>query len=145
MAGIIVIMALTVRPPTKISSLSQPCGDLSKDREGSRATSTLEVPAGEVKNDNELAFDIPPGLAKMLLEYRDHIAPKVVGHRPERIFVNADGTPKSQTTVAWLIKSYLRRRAAHCAHSPPVSPFEREGAARCRTRRLRDRAAIARA
>ena len=78
--------------------------------EGGAATSTLEMPAGEVKNDTELAFDIPPHVARMLLEYRDRIAPKVIGHRPERLFVNADGTPKSQSTVAWLIKTYLARR-----------------------------------
>ena len=58
-----------------------------------------------------MAFDIPPQVAKMLIEYRDRIAPKVIGHRPERVFVNADGTPKSQATVAWLIKTYLARRA----------------------------------
>jgi integrase len=27
------------------------------------------------------------------------------------LFVNADGSPKSQATVAWLIKTYARRRA----------------------------------
>jgi integrase len=79
--------------------------------EGARATSSLEVPAGEMKNDTELAFDIPPQVAKMLIEYRDRIAPKVIGHRPERVFVNADGSPKSQATVAWLVKTYLERRA----------------------------------
>jgi integrase len=79
--------------------------------EGSRATSTLEMPAGELKNDIEVAFDIPPHVAKMLIEYRDTFAPKVIGHRPGRVFVNADGSPKSASTVAWLIKAYLRRRA----------------------------------
>jgi integrase len=47
----------------------------------------------------------------MLIEYRDRIVPKVIRRRPERVFVNADGTPKSQSTVAWLIKTYLARRA----------------------------------
>jgi integrase len=79
--------------------------------EGTRAISSLEIPAGEVKNDRELAFDIPPQVAKMLIEYRSRIAPKVIGRRPERVFVNADGTPKSQSTVAWLVTSYLSRRA----------------------------------
>jgi integrase len=79
--------------------------------ESIHATSTLEVPAGEMKNDTEMAFDIPPQVAKMLVDYRDRIAPKVVGRRPERVFVNADGTPKSQATVAWLIKTHLARRA----------------------------------
>jgi integrase len=79
--------------------------------EGLRATSSLEVPSGEMKNETEMAFDIPLQVAKMLVEYRDRIAPKVIGHRPERVFVNADGSPKSQATVAWLIKTYLKRRA----------------------------------
>jgi integrase len=79
--------------------------------DGARATSALEVPAGEMKNDAEMAFDIPPHVAKMIVEYRDRIAPKVIGHRPERVFVNANGSPKSQATVTWLIKTYLQRRA----------------------------------
>ena len=80
-------------------------------RDDIRATSSLEIPSEEVKNKIELAFDIPPHVAKMLIEYRDRIAPKVIGRRPERLFVNADGTPKSQAMVALLIKSYLRKRA----------------------------------
>jgi hypothetical protein len=75
------------------------------------ATSTLELDAEEVKNENDTGFDIPLHLAKMLREYRDHIAPKHIGHRPKRLFVNLDGTPKSQATVAYLIKSYALRRA----------------------------------
>jgi integrase len=80
-------------------------------RDGHRATSSLEIPEHEVKNKTELAFDIPPHIARMLIEYRDNIAPKVIGRRPERLFVNADGTPKSQAMVALLIKNYLRKRA----------------------------------
>jgi integrase len=80
-------------------------------RDPNRSISSLEIPADEVKNKTELAFDIPPHIAKMLIEYRDSIAPNVIGRRPERIFVNADGTPKSQAMVAVLIKSYLRKRA----------------------------------
>jgi integrase len=80
-------------------------------RAGPRAISTLELPAGEVKNGTELAFDIPPAVAKMLIEYRDRFGPKIIGHRPARLFVNADGTPKNQATVAGLIITYLRKRA----------------------------------
>ena len=79
--------------------------------EGARAISTLELPAHEVKNGTELAFDIPPHVAKMLIEYRDRFAPKIIGHRPTRLFVNVDGTPKNQATVAGLVMTYLRRRA----------------------------------
>jgi integrase len=80
-------------------------------RDGVRATSTLELPAEEVKTRTELAFDIPPFVAKMLIEYRDHFAPKILRHRPKRLFVNADGAPKNQASVASLIINYLRRRA----------------------------------
>jgi hypothetical protein len=76
-----------------------------------RAISSLELSAAEVKNGTESAFDIPPKVAKMLIEYRDRIAPKVIGRRPERLFVNVDGSPKSQAIVAWLITTYLKRRA----------------------------------
>jgi hypothetical protein len=75
------------------------------------AISTLELDSEEVKHDNDIGFDIPVRLAKMLREYRDRIAPKHIGHRPRRLFVNLDGTPKSQATVAYPIKSYARRRA----------------------------------
>jgi integrase len=47
----------------------------------------------------------------MLIEYRNRIAPKVIGKRPDRLFVKADGTPKNQWSVAWLIRTYLKRRA----------------------------------
>ena len=78
---------------------------------GAHATSSLEIPAAEVKNKTELAFDIPRHIAKMLIEYRDRISPKIIGHRPDRLFVNADGSPKSPATVAWLIVQYAKRRA----------------------------------
>ena len=63
-------------------------------RDEARTISTLELSASEVKNRTELAFDIPPHIAKMLIEYRDRIAPKIIGRRPERLFVNADGIPR---------------------------------------------------
>jgi integrase len=80
-------------------------------RAGPRAISTLELPAEEVKNGRELAFDVHPAVAKMLIDYRDRFSPKIIGHRPTRLFVNADGTPKNQATVAGLVINYLRRRA----------------------------------
>jgi integrase len=80
-------------------------------REGAHAISTLELPAHEVKNAMEAAYDIPPRVAKLLVEYRDRFAPKVIGHRPTRLFVNIDGTPKNQATVASLVISFVRKRA----------------------------------
>ena len=80
-------------------------------RSGPGATSTLELGAEEVKNENATGFDIPLHLAKMLLDYRDDIAPQHIGHRPKRLFVLLDGTPKAQATVAYLICRYARTRA----------------------------------
>jgi integrase len=79
--------------------------------EGRGAISSLELPAHEVKNRIPLAFDIPPHLAKMLIEYRNRLAPTVIGRRPDWLFVKADGTAKNQWAVARLIRTNLRKRA----------------------------------
>jgi integrase len=79
-------------------------------KEGPDAVSSLELPASEVKNEMPLAFDIPPRLAKMLGEYRDDVAPKIIGRKPDCLFVNVDGTRKHQSTLAHLIIRYLKKR-----------------------------------
>ena len=78
---------------------------------GHGAISTLEIPAREVKNNRPIEFDVPPHIARMLIEYRDQIAPKVLGHKPTRVFVNPDGTPKTSQTLAWLIRRLSRKHA----------------------------------
>jgi hypothetical protein len=80
-------------------------------KQGPGAISSLELSATEVKNKTELAFDIPTHLAKMLIDYRNRIAPKVSGRRPDHLFVKVDGTRKNQWAVAWAIRKYLKRRA----------------------------------
>jgi integrase len=77
--------------------------------EGWGATSTLELPAAEVKNRVEAAFDIPDHLAQILIYYR-RLVPKVIGRREDRLFIKADGSAKNQWAVAWLIRTVLRRR-----------------------------------
>ncbi len=79
--------------------------------EGPGAVSTLSIPANEVKNKRPIEFDIPPHIARMLIEYRDHIAPRVLGRKPDRLFINPDGTPKVSQTLAWLIRRMCRRYA----------------------------------
>ena len=78
---------------------------------GREAKSTLELSNGEVKNNIDLAFDIPPQIVRMLVEYRERIAPKIIGERPTRVFVNVDGTPKVKQALGVLITNYARRRA----------------------------------
>jgi hypothetical protein len=108
--------ALAVAIPSYMPIRLQNLATLSFDvdlflRDGPRATSSLELSASKVKNRSELAFDIPPEVARMLIEYRNRIAPKVIGHRPDRLFVKADGSPKNQWSVAWLIRTCLKKRA----------------------------------
>ena len=64
-----------------------------------------------MKNRVEIGYDIPAHLAEMLIEYRNRLAPKIIGHRPDKLFVNVDGTLKTQWTVAWTVRTYLRKRA----------------------------------
>jgi integrase len=78
-------------------------------RNGARVISTLELGADEVKNKRELAFDIPNHLAQMLIEYRDRIAPKVLGRRPDWVFTRADGKAKSQAMIAVLIQDRCKK------------------------------------
>jgi integrase len=78
---------------------------------GPGAISTLELPAAEVKNREPLSYDIPAAVTRMLFEYRDCIAPKIIGTRPTRLFVTVDGVPKVAATLSYLIRSWLYRRA----------------------------------
>jgi integrase len=80
-------------------------------RNGPGAVSTLDIPAGEVKNRRPIEFDIPPHIARMLTEYRDHIVPRVMGRKPDRLFVNPDGTAKHPQTLSKLIGRIVRRYA----------------------------------
>ena len=80
-------------------------------RTGRGAKSTLELSRGEVKNDIDLAFEIPPQVVKMLVEYRDRVVPKIIGGIPTRLFVNVDGTSKEEQGLGVLITTYARRRA----------------------------------
>ncbi|MEP0320804.1 tyrosine-type recombinase/integrase [Bauldia litoralis] len=79
------------------------------DRPG--AISTFEMAGDEVKNKADLAFDVPAPLARMLIEYREILAPRIIGHRPDRVFVNVDGAAKSKHGVRYLIQTYLKKRA----------------------------------
>ena len=112
-------------------------------REEPRAISTLELSASEVKNRVELAYDIPLHLAKMLLEYRDLIAPNVIGHRPEQLFVNTDGTLNAGNGCV-ANHDIFEEASRDRAHRTPVPPFERKNPARRRSRQLRNGPAFAR-
>jgi integrase len=75
-----------------------------------RAVSSLEIQPEDVKNDEPLEFDIPTALAKWLIEYRDRMAPKALGRRPEYVFVNPDGSQKTADGVSNLISRAIMRK-----------------------------------
>ena len=62
------------------------------------ATSTLELPSSEVKNENEVAFNVPPHLVKMLIEYRERVAPKIIG-QPQS--VRSSGSTADRRARRW--------------------------------------------
>ena len=123
-------IAILTYMPLRMQNLS----DLAFDRHlfmraGMGAISTLELSNGEVKNKRDLAFDIPYAVAKMLLEYRDRIAPRIIGHRPARLFVNVDGTPKG-AEVGGATDRVLREETRRNRTEPAsVSAFKRESSA----------------
>lgn len=69
--------------------------------------STITVPAHENKSGTALAFDIPPNLVDMLMEYRNVIVPKIIGCRPRYLFCRDDGERKNFATVRANIQTYL--------------------------------------
>jgi integrase len=79
-------------------------------RQGRGSISTLEIPAEEVKNRRPLAFDLPPPLARMLLEYQHDVVRRVLGRRTELLFVNVGGTAKVSQGIGLLITKTLRTR-----------------------------------
>lgn len=63
----------------------------------------------EVKNRSSLEFEIETTLADRLLTYRNDIAPRVTGRRPDALFVTWDGTPRKQSAVTVAIEKLIRR------------------------------------
>jgi integrase len=111
-AHVAVAIAILTYMPLRLQNLA----DLAFDthlfiKSGAGAISTLELSNGEVKNKTELAFDVPIRVAKMLLEYRDRIAPRIIGHRPTRLFVTVHGAPKCARSLATSIRVYVQKRA----------------------------------
>ncbi|TIM25196.1 MAG: hypothetical protein E5Y61_25875 [Mesorhizobium sp.] len=72
-------------------------------------TSTLMLSADETKTGESLEFDLPPQLAARMIEYRDVIAPAVLGHKPKHLFENGDGSVKGFATVRYLVERYFKQ------------------------------------
>jgi integrase len=110
-AQVAIAIAILTYMPLRLQNLADLAFDTHLFMRAGAGISTLELSNGEVKNKTELAFDIPSRVVKMLLEYRDRIAPKIIGHRPKHLFVTVHGTPKYARSLATLIRIYARKRA----------------------------------
>ena len=113
-------------------------------RDGPGAVSTLDIPAEDVKNKRPIEFDIPPHIARMLIEYRDHIVPRI--DRPEtRSPVCQPGrnpeAPANRVEVDRADRAPVRGRRPL---APPASPPGGEDPAGLLARRLRAGQATAR-
>jgi integrase len=63
----------------------------------------------ETKNRLRLEFEISAQLAERLRVYRDEIAPKVTGRRPDAVFVTWAGEPRGQNAITIAIRRTVLR------------------------------------
>lgn len=63
----------------------------------------------ETKNKVPLEFEIPTVLAERLLVYRNEIAPKITGERPDAVFVTWQGKPRTQSAITTAIEKTVLR------------------------------------
>ena len=76
-------------------------------REG--GSSTLALSADETKTGAAVEYEIPFALVARLIEYREVIAPAVMGRRPKHLFCNVDGGIKGLANTRYLIVRYLKQ------------------------------------
>jgi integrase len=70
----------------------------------------LSLGADETKNREKIELELPAVLGDRLWKFRHSIAPRVIGSKPDRIFVTRAGTPRGQKTLALAIGNIVRRR-----------------------------------
>jgi len=64
----------------------------------------LVIAEEEIKNKVPLEFELPQTLSERLATYRNEIAPRVTGVRPDHLFITWSGKPRTQATVALAIE-----------------------------------------
>jgi integrase len=66
--------------------------------------------ADETKNREKIELELPAALGDRLWKFRNSIAPRVIGSKPNRAFIIWSGTPRGQGTLALSICNIVRRR-----------------------------------
>ena len=77
--------------------------------QGRRKPALITIGSDETKNDAPLEFEIPTVLAERLQVYRNEIAPRVTGKRPDAVFVTWAGKPRTQAAIALAIEKTILR------------------------------------
>jgi integrase len=70
----------------------------------------LVLGADETKNREKIDSELPDVLGDRLWKFRNFIAPRVIGSKPNRVFVTWVGNPRGQGTLALAITRTVRRR-----------------------------------
>lgn len=80
-----------------------------KSRKGS--VSSLILDEEETKNASDMAFDIPPQIVRMLMEFREKIVPAAAGFRPSHLFCTrketVDHINKVKQNIPKVIERYI--------------------------------------
>ncbi len=76
---------------------------------GSKGPALLFVPGAEMKNGEDFMAELPAELAQRLLIYRTQLAPKVLGHMPDDLFVTRHGKRKAMAPIAVEFKTIVSR------------------------------------
>lgn len=76
---------------------------------GPKGPALLFVPGADMKNAEDYTAELPATLAQRLLIYRTRIAPEVLGHMPDHLFVTQDGKCKVMATIAVEFKAIAKR------------------------------------
>lgn len=100
-------LAILMNMPIRLSNLrALAFGEHILIRDG--MPSTLFLAQEDTKTFNNVEFEIPDWLVGWLVEYRDRIAPRVIGRQPSVLFANADGSLKGFMAVRYLVQRYLK-------------------------------------
>jgi integrase len=77
--------------------------------QGRRKPALLTFKGDETKNDVPLEFELPTAVAERLWIYRNEIAPSVVGHHPDTLFVSRESTPRTYAAIKYGIERAVLR------------------------------------
>ena len=100
-------LAILMNMPIRLSNLTAlTFGEHILIREG--MPSTLFLGQEDTKTFNNVEFEIPAWLVDWLVEYRDCLAPRVIGSQPSVLFSNVDGSAKGFMAVRYLVQRYLK-------------------------------------